>query len=145
MRESGIIQKANDRFVVVAMQPARPEQCAACGCCGDHKGGRHELRLSRTVDERLGEAREGDRVELELNLPNQAIAAMVLFGIPIGGILAGALTAHAYAPGAEGLTLAGGAGGLVLGGILVWFISSRMEAGGRGVRVVKLTRPESAD
>jgi positive regulator of sigma E activity len=145
-RETGTVVEVTPRTVTVEMQPESPEQCAACGCCGDHRGRRHVLQLAADRDPRLREVRPGDRLDLEIRLPNQAVAALLLFGLPLAAVLAGAWLGWRLAPQSDNAVLLGGGGGFVLGGGLVWLCNRWLAGRGLGARVAAVhsaARPEA--
>lgn len=97
---------------------ARPQEgcaggCATCGSCGD--GGNGTRAMDLTVDALAEPVRTGDVIEVDLAMPNAALAALALFGVPLACMFAGALAARQWQGGEDGPAILGGAVGLGLG------------------------------
>lgn len=139
MQESGTIMEIKDRTMVVEFE--RSSMCEKCGACE-----RAQQAMLMEV-ERIGDARLGDRVQVELPERTVLRAALTAYGIPLAALLAGLLVGNllpslAGWPGnpdlyavALGALLAGGA-------FLVLHLTERKRrASGRyAPKVVKLER-----
>ena len=108
MREIGTIVAVDGERVRVRMQPG--PRCGSCCACAA-VGGERELELT------TGESLEpGDRVAVEIATPNAALSAVLVFLLPLLGLVGGVLIGHHFRP----LGLSGDADALVLGfGLLI--------------------------
>ena len=93
-REEGVIVGVEEAELLVRLLPADPDKCGACRLCS----GREEAGLMRTLRVRsTGTGSEGARVLVEIRRPNPALAAFLLYFLPLilvgGGALAGAALA----------------------------------------------------
>lgn len=136
--EQGIIKKVESDSVLIQLKPKNPESCKSCGCCGTPNSNDHILRLSMKDNPSLKEAKEGNIVTLEINLPNQAIAAALLFGLPLTNMIFFGIAAGILFPQNDPALLIGGAAGLILGGMELTVIS-RVVPGFKGA--IKLQNP----
>ena len=107
----------------VVMAEIIPESCAAstascagCGMCG--RGGDGESYLLSVSNP--GFCWEGQKVRVRIHAPNQALAGIVLFALPLGLAFAGgAASALLLRPASELTTIFCAAGGLALGFLAV--------------------------
>lgn len=98
----------------------RPTMCGNCGLC-QTRGGTHRVRAVDLVG-----ALRGQQVLIDFPQRTFLLAAMLSFGIPLAGLLAGLLLGTAAAAGLAGMAAAGsaaivggasaGAGAMGLGG-----------------------------
>lgn len=92
--------------------------CRGCGACGGHGNGRDSSFILPIV---VGPGRvEGERVKVWVEAPDEALAALLLFGLPLGLLLGMGAAGNALLATAG--MLGGGALGLVLGYGLVWLL-----------------------
>lgn len=92
------------------------ERCASCGLCG---GGANRERLELTAACELAVS-PGDRVIVEVKQPHQGLLALVVFGLPLAGIIGGGAGGYALGSGADLALVAGGALGFAAGFGAVW-------------------------
>ncbi len=95
---------------VVIDQACAKGQCATCNCCGGAPAARLELKLAPDLA-----VAPGDQVEVDVNLPNPAVAALIMFGIPFFDAVLGALLGRLLGGGQDWPLLLGGGLGLVFG------------------------------
>ncbi len=88
------------------LQACDADRCATCGLCSSGAGQKPMLELEVRFPE---PPKTGDLVRLRVHMPNQGLVAILVFGLPLTGVLLGGL---------GGMSLLGGLGdaGLVLGG-----------------------------
>ncbi|WP_073026859.1 SoxR reducing system RseC family protein [Lutispora thermophila] len=61
---------------------------AACGDCGACQVGRENLNMILTVENTVG-GNPGDKVEIELKTENFLFATLIMYGIPLLGLIIG--------------------------------------------------------
>jgi positive regulator of sigma E activity len=109
MREVGTVVNVEDRRVTVRMR-AGP-QCGSCCACAALGGGERELELTVADPPAVG-----SHVVVEVSTPNATVGALLIFVLPLLGLVGGVLAGHHLQP----FGLSGDADGLVLGfGLLV--------------------------
>ncbi|MHC4870790.1 MAG: SoxR reducing system RseC family protein, partial [Planctomycetota bacterium] len=133
--EKGIIEKIESDAVLIKLKPDNPESCKSCSGCSSSSGSTHTLRLSMEDNPLLAHAKEGDTVTVEINLPNQAAAAALMFGLPLTNMIIGGIIARLLMPQSDPALLIGGAAGLTFGGIELAIISRIVPAFKRAIRV----------
>jgi len=108
MREKGTVIGVNGTTARVRMDAGpKCESCCACAAVG----GAHELDV--TTPEPLD---VGTRVLVDVHVPNATLGALLVFGLPLLGLVAGVVVGHQWRP----FGLGGDADGLALGfGLLV--------------------------
>ncbi len=135
MQESATVAENNGACVTLRMDAGHHSACGRCGLCSAGPGGDRFLDLP--ADGPLREAKPGDRVDIELTAPNAAVVALVVFGLPLLGLVAGALVGVQWY--ADAGLLVGGAVGLGVGAGLTWAVSRALQRSGRvGARVVSV-------
>lgn len=109
MREVGTVVDVEGHRVTVRMQPG--PQCGSCCACATLGGGERELEVTAADPPPVGA-----HVVVEVSTPNAALGALLIFGLPLLGLVGGVLIGHHLQP----FGLSGDADGLVLGfGLLV--------------------------
>ncbi len=111
------------------------DDCSTCGRCGLSADG----RSLEVWAEGGPEARPGDEVEVLIPREDRLRAALLLFGLPLAGLLAGA-AAGALA-GGETAEIAGAGAGLAAGFAAGRLLQRRRKSEGRtGIRVAGPSR-----
>ena len=114
MREEGTVVGVAGSRARVRMK-AGP-QCGSCCACAAIGRGEHELeaRTSEPVE-------VGSRVVVEVSVPSPVVGALLVFAVPLLGLVAGVIAGQHWQP----LGLSGNADGLVLGfGLLVVLLAA---------------------
>lgn len=111
----GVVERANDGVAWVRVNPEH-----GCGRCHEPGGCRSDLigealgpRTDRYAVRVAGEVSPGTSVQLDVSDRAPMLAALLAYGLPLGGLLAGACTAS-LAGGGDLATAAAGLGGLAL-------------------------------
>jgi len=124
MREIGIVLKIKGTRAEISLP--RKSACETCGKCGL---GRGEGEMALEAENRPG-ARPGDRVEVEIPERDPLLAALLLFGLPLAGMLlgvvAGALLERALNWDSEGPAVVLGTVLLLVSFFLVKFREKRL-------------------
>lgn len=142
MRVQGVVSWVDGEcaWVVVSVSGGCG-RCHEAGGCGGVNiarpfgGVQRELRLLNDID-----ALPGDPVSVVVDDAVPLKAALLTYGFPILGVLAGAWLGTALAAGNADLSAALGAGA----GGAVMYLVGRARAGGGGVMPMKLERPQGA-
>ncbi|MFC1806676.1 SoxR reducing system RseC family protein, partial [Planctomycetota bacterium] len=93
-----------------------PPACGSCCACAAIGGGERELELTASDPPAVG-----SRVVVEVVTPNAVLSALLVFGIPLLGLVGGVLIGQHWQP----LGLSGNADGLVLGfGLLILLLGA---------------------
>ncbi len=134
-RQATVLTVGPERAIVrVAAAPA----CARCdagqGCGAGLFRRRHEAEIAVRVAPGLVLS-PGDRVRLELAPERLLAAAGLAYGLPLAGLVTGALAAGGAAPGHELAAVLGALGGLAAGVLLGRRGLLRQERAGRTVPV----------
>ncbi|GEM_PF-1282091 len=143
LREIGKILEIRGDRVKISL-PLK-EGCGTCGKCTLGKGGKY-MRLEI---ENIAGTRVGDEVLIEVPERDPLVAATLLFGVPLLGLLAGGGAGYLLFSSWEGDPNAG-AGLLGLMTMACVFIILRrrerqqMKTDGGGIRIVKIIKPGDA-
>ncbi len=112
MRKEAVVTEVNSAGAVVRV--AVDAACGTCTKCGGCGGKRQPAAVRLTLADAPALA-PGDRVEAEVELPNLALVAAVVFGIPLAlAVIGGVLGAWLFAQAGSAVAV-GGALGLALG------------------------------
>jgi len=113
MITEGVVVKRSDRTATVHIR-LKGETCGQCHSCGIFKDGCREEGLDVTLraSEQLS---PGDLVEADVTLPNQAVAALIVYGLPLVCAFAGGVLGYLVAPAQVQVIGISGVSGLVLG------------------------------
>jgi len=130
MREQGTIVGVEGSTVRVRMQPG--PQCGSCCACAALGGGERELELTASDPPPVG-----SRVVVEVHVPNPALGAVLVFGLPLVGLVGGVLLGQHWQP----FGLSGNADGLVLGFGLLAVLLGAAAAVDRYVLRARLPEP----
>ncbi len=87
MIEEGVVEKTDGQYATVRLKAT--DACAACGLCRATGGGLMLIRAHNPVA-----ARPGDRVRVIAGSATAASGATMLYMIPLGIFIAGALLGH---------------------------------------------------
>ncbi|MFH0911374.1 MAG: SoxR reducing system RseC family protein [Planctomycetota bacterium] len=142
MQETGIVVEIEKDHLLLRMDPAGEALCKRCGGCGACGAGSEGARLLRLpLQDPVREAHRGDRVTVELVLPNTALAAALLFGLPLLGLFLGGGTAFGFFPDSGSILGLAAILGLGAGVGAVWLANRLLERKGRAtIRAVSLDR-----
>lgn len=77
MKEIGIIKEVKGKRASVIIQ-----RSAACGDCGACQVGKEKMTMEANAYNTIG-AKEGDKVEVEMEFVNVLKASFILYGIPL--------------------------------------------------------------
>ena len=105
------------------------ETCGQCHSCGIFKDGCHEEGLDVTL-QTSGQCSPGDLVEADVTLPNQAVAGLIVYGLPLVCAFAVGLLGYLFFPSNVQVIGISGVAGLVLG----FFCAGLAERGVAGLR-----------
>ena len=130
MRDPGTVVAVEGDRVTVHLR-ATPE-CGGCCACAALGGGVRALELRADDPPAVG-----SRVVVEVAVPNAALSAMLVFGLPLLGLVGGVLAGHHWRP----LGLSGDADGLVLGFALLAALLAAAAAFDRLVLRARLPEP----
>ncbi|MFP4057817.1 MAG: SoxR reducing system RseC family protein [Candidatus Brocadiia bacterium] len=129
MREEGTVVAVEGDTARVRVQPG--PHCGGCCACSMLGGGPPELELSAPEPLHVG-----DRVVVEVDTSGTTLGAVLVFVLPLLGLVAGVVVGHHARP----FGTSGNAGGLILGfGLLLalfgmamavdrWFLRRRVAA-----------------
>ncbi|NLM44318.1 MAG: SoxR reducing system RseC family protein [Clostridiales bacterium] len=85
MKEVGKILEINDGMAKVLIV-----RHTACGNCGACQVGKENLNMILTAENTVG-GKPGDMVEIELKTENFLFASLIMYGIPLAGLIIGLL------------------------------------------------------
>lgn len=118
--------------------------CGACGGgCGGHGGGGFQGSFEVTIPAE-GQTTKGDRVELEVDTPSEALVSLVLFGFPLASAIGGGFTGHALTGGSDTGLVGGLVVGLVAGFVLVAVLSRTIPSLTVKAKLVRVLRSSPA-
>jgi len=124
VRESGTVVAVDDRTVRIRITPASEEACAACGGCSCAGS----TRLLETAA--VPGLSVGDRVRVESAPTGRVTASLLLLGVPLLGLLGGAVVGEATGDrlglGAEGGAVLLGLASLVFSYAIVALVDRRL-------------------
>ena len=85
MRETGVVKGVRHGAVVVEVDPADERLCSACGMQQScERGPAHALTIPYEGDIRVGQV-----VEVNMPMPSPVLGALIVFLVPVAGLLAG--------------------------------------------------------
>ena len=77
----------------IQLEPKEDEQgCGTCGCCS---GGPEKSTIVKAATGDVDSISVGDQVELDVQMPNQAVVSLLVFGLPLLLTLSGGIAGHA--------------------------------------------------
>ena len=113
MREQGTVVGVDGSTARVRMDGG--PRCGSCCACAAAGSGEHELEVATAEPLEVGA-----RVVVEVHAPNVALSALLVFVVPLLGLVGGVIAGQRWRP----LGLGGDADGLVLGfGLLVLLLA----------------------
>ena len=135
MIEQGTVRELADAGRTARVEVRVSGRCSSCGnrpsCAGDDK----EVGVLVTLDSHNpAGARPGDRVRIEMNPENVWISTLMVFALPVVGVMAGYLLGHLVGPIPGPGPYVGAAAGLVAWIILMLVV-------GRAVKRRRAFRP----
>lgn len=135
MQITGIVHEIrSDRAIVRVNRNQLHCEGASCGGCGACHHGGHVDDLP--VSPYPTWLQKGMRVELDVVIPNQAISALLVFGLPLAGVGLGIFVAYLCSGERISDILIGSIGGLFFSLILLSVIDRSMRLFGMGVRLL---------
>ncbi|MEW5766257.1 MAG: SoxR reducing system RseC family protein [bacterium] len=130
MQEKGRIIKIEGNLAEVALEPK--EACHSCKLCQVGRKGEMIIRVENSVD-----ARPGDQVKLEIEAEMVLKSALLLYGVPLLGLLIGFLGGEIMI-GSEGGIIASGLMALGLSWLGLHLYDKRLKkTGQRTIRLVQ--------
>lgn len=136
--EKAVVEKIESDSALLRIKPENPQDCESCGCCKAIGTQQHLVRLSFSDNPLLTDLKQGDIVTLEIALPNQALAAALLFGLPLGNMVLFGILGRFIFPENEIALVAGGVLGLIIGGLDVMVLNRLMPALKKGIKVISV-------
>ena len=103
-------------------------ECHGCSVCKDASRAFDDIPVDVPPSVKVGDA-----VQLQMRLPNEAVAALCVFGLPLVGLLVPAIGAWA-AGGGSAVVFGSGGAGLVVGILAMVFVEKRLQVLGYGAR-----------
>jgi positive regulator of sigma E activity len=85
------------------------DRCGRCGLCAQRRDGTLVLTVPLTADQR-GRVAAGQQVAVEVDEPSPYRAILLLFVLPLAGLLAGAAVGQHWGVGVAALLAVGGLG-----------------------------------
>ena len=93
MRETGVVKDVRRGAIVVEVNPADDRLCCACGMQQScERGPAHSLTIPYEGDISVGQA-----VEVDLPMPSPVLSSLIVFLVPVAGLLAGYGVGWAFA------------------------------------------------
>ncbi len=143
VREQGVVEGVEGGKAEVLMEPAAPGSCNGCRACAVGLG--EVRRLKVDAPEGL---ESGSKVVVEVALPSVYVGILLLFVLPIAGLLVGGLIGEAIAnrfaaeDGTETVAVVAGIAGFGMG-LLVGYLGGRkIRAGMPEPRIVEVRKTE---
>jgi positive regulator of sigma E activity len=134
----GKIIEINDISAVLQMMPEEDNhKCAACGLCQTPGGMNFNQRIMLKDNPLLKNAKVGDIAKIEMQIPSKSFLALMVFGLPLGGIILIALAMYMLMQN-TGALIGGGTLGFFLGLVVLWHINNKMKVDGSNLKVIEV-------